>query len=195
MLNNILFIGIALLLLVVVVFAVGFIELMLKFKEIEEEYETLRDSVVDAQNVVMNVLEREVDAQNVVMNVLERESELINMFQKSLDMIEERNKIDYATVEDIKNNYDKLLKCWSDVDDRFEASTEQFRHVADQLFAFKKVLEPWCIDADNLGENIVNMSKVIVNPIEPMINDSDNAPKKKTTRKKKDAEIINAEEN
>ena len=185
MLNNILFIGIGLLLLAVVVFAVGFIELMLKFKEIKEEYRLIRSIVSNDQEIIKNLMERE----EIMSNTFKS---LDNAFNK----LKEINEINNEVVNNINNNYSELLKCWKDVDDRFEASTEQFRHVADQLFAFKKVLEPWCIDADMLGENVTaSMSNIIINPVEPMINDSDNAPKKKTTRKKKAAETNIEKEN
>jgi predicted nuclease with TOPRIM domain len=183
MLNNILFIAIGLLLLAVVIFAFGFIDLIQKFKEIKEEYQLIRVIVSDDQTIIKNLMEREEILANTI---------------KSLDSVfnnmEEINKINNEIVNNINNNYAKLLECWKDVDDNFEASTEQFRNVADQLFEFKKVLEPWCIDADNLGENIVSMNKIIVNPVEPMINGSENTPKKKTTRKKKAAETVIAEE-
>lgn len=56
----------------------------------------------------------------------------------------------------IKGHYSRLLETWEKIDERYDDTCDQFKLCTEELKSFKKVLEPWCIDSDQLGDRIVN---------------------------------------
>ena len=138
MLNNILFIAVGLLLMAVVAFSIGFVLLMIKFKEVKEEYEFFRHMMAENNKTVETVRQNEQIIADEVKVMRELTYRYANQYENVLK--------GYSTITDCYNHmvetHRKLLECWKDIDEKFEASTEQFRNVADQLVEFKNVLEP-----------------------------------------------------
>ena len=56
----------------------------------------------------------------------------------------------------IKDHYSRLLETWGKIDERYDDTCDQFKLCTEELKSFKKVLEPWCIDSDQLGDRFVN---------------------------------------
>ena len=63
----------------------------------------------------------------------------------------------------IKSHYGRLLDTWKEIDNRYDDTCDQFKLCTEELKSFKKVLEPWCIDSDQLGDRVI---KNILDPFD-----------------------------
>ena len=59
------------------------------------------------------------------------------------------------TYDVIKGHYSRLLDTWKEIDKRYDDTCDQFKLCTEELKSFKAVLEPWCIDSDQLGDRAV----------------------------------------
>ena len=55
----------------------------------------------------------------------------------------------------IKSHYGRLIDTWKEIDNRYDDTCDQFKLCTEELKSFKKVMEPWCIDSDQLGDRFV----------------------------------------
>lgn len=85
-------------------------------------------------------------------DIVERTSTIEEIYEHMYDSY----KNIYGAYDAIRCHYSRLLETWKKIDKRYDDTCDQFKLCTEELKSFKAVLEPWCIDSDQLGYQIVN---------------------------------------
>ena len=109
-------------------------------------------------NSDINKMKKQIDTQNFIQNTIVKHyenyhaqySEIVDMYNKMVDCYARQNKMyEYMCkyTEKLSDQHDKLLTCWSDVEERYSEAYEQFQEYNRRL----KTLEIYCLaDAPEL---------------------------------------------
>ena len=162
MIENIVFLAIIGLAITEVIFIVGLLILnakISKLKGLENDYEFIRTIQKDNNSIIKRMCD-----------AVDEERETYEHMYELMDTISESYAKIYAQYDEIKGqyevvcaNYNHLLKCWDEVAQNYSATFEQFKLLSDEVKKIndmkdmiKTILDPWTIDSDQMGEQIVN---------------------------------------
>lgn len=169
MIENVVFLAIIGLAITEVIFIVGLIILnskIAKLKSFERDYEVIRMIQKDNNDII----KRMCDAIDEEREIYEHMYELCDlMADQNNKIVEQYQNIlkQYELFHDafkmINDNYKKLLSCWKDVTNACDISSEQFRLCSEELKKvvelrdlIQRVLDPWVLDSDQLGEAVLH---------------------------------------
>ena len=166
MINNILFIAMVVLAVTEVIFVVGFFMMLSKIKKLDSDCEIFK-AVMETDRDITNELAKTVseEAENyehmyeLCDLMADQNNKIVEQYQNILKQYE----IFYDAFKTINDNYKKLLSCWKDVTNACDISSEQFRLCSEELKKvvelrdlIQRVLDPWVLDSDQLGEAVLH---------------------------------------
>ena len=173
MINNILFIALVVLAVTEVIFAVCFFILMARVKNLKETsdtYKLIMKSDRETIMIIRDAMEKEAETYEHMYELLDNLCDQISSIQTIHEQVYEQYQNilkQYGTFYDsfkiINENYKKLLSCWKDVTTASDNASEQFRLCTEELKKIpelkdliQRVLDPWVLDSDQLGEAVLH---------------------------------------
>lgn len=166
MINNILFVALVVLAVTEVIFVVGFFMMLSKIKKLDSDCEIFK-AIMETDRDITNELAKTVgeEAENyehmyeLCDLMADQNNKIVEQYQNILKQYE----IFYEAFKTINDNYKKLLNCWKDVTNACDISSEQFRLCSEELKKvielrdlIQRVLDPWILDSDQLGEAVLH---------------------------------------
>lgn len=166
MINNILFIALVVLAVTEVIFAVGFFMLLSKINELKFDYEFFKDMVKANREITDRLVEtvsKEAENYEHMYELCDLMADQNNKIVEQYQNILKQYEIFYEAFKTVNDNYKKLLNCWKDVTNACDISSEQFRLCSEELKKvvelrdlIQRVLDPWVLDSDQLGEAVLH---------------------------------------
>ena len=154
MVENVIFISIVGLAVTELIFIVGLLILnskIGKLKTFESDYEFIRMIQKDNNDIIKKMC----DAVDEERETYEHMYQMLDLLAEQYSKLFEQYNIILKQYKSIDENYKKLLTCWGDVQNASDYAAEQFLLCTEELKKIQKVLEPWVLDADQLGEEYV----------------------------------------
>lgn len=172
MTNNILFIALVVLAVTEVIFAVGFFILMARVKNLKETtdtYKLIMKSDRETIMIIRDAMEKEEETYEHMYELLDNLCDQISSIQTIHEQVYEQYQnilkqyeVFHESFKTINENYKKLLSCWKDVTTASDNASEQFRLCAEELKKIpelkdliQRVLDPWVLDSDQLGDAVL----------------------------------------
>ena len=166
MINNILFIALVILAVTEVIFAVGFFMLLSKIKKLDSDckiFKAIMETDRDITNELAKTVSEESENYEHMYELCDLMADQNNKIVEQYQNILKQYEIFYEAFKTINDNYKKLLSCWKDVTNACDISSEQFRLCSEELKKvvelrdlIQKVLDPWVLDSDQLGEAVLH---------------------------------------
>lgn len=166
MTNNILFVALIVLAVTEVIFAVGFFMMLSKIKKLDSDckiFRTIMETDRDITNELAKTVSEEAENYEHMYELCDLMADQNNKIVKQYDNILKQYEIFYDAFNTINDNYKKLLNCWKDVTNACDISSEQFRLCSEELKKvvelrdlIQRVLDPWVLDSDQLGEAVLH---------------------------------------
>lgn len=166
MINNVLFIALVVLAVTEVIFAVGFFMMVGKVKKLETYYtifRTIMETNRDMTDSMMKTVSEEAENYEHMYELCDLMADQNNKIVEQYQNILKQYELFHDAFKTINDNYKKLLNCWKDVTNACDISSEQFRLFSDELKKvvelrdlIQRVLDPWVLDSDQLGEAVLH---------------------------------------
>lgn len=166
MINNILFVALIVLAVTEVIFAVGFFMMIGKVKKLETYYAIFRsivETIRDMTELMMKTVSEESENYEHMYELCDLMADQNNKILEQYQNILKQYEIFHESFKTINDNYKKLLNCWKDVTNACDISSEQFRLCSEELKKvvelrdlIQRVLDPWVLDSDQLGEAVLH---------------------------------------
>lgn len=169
MIENIVFLAIIGLAITEVIFIIGLIILnskIAKLKSFERDYEVIRMIQKDNNSIIKRMCDAVDEERETYEHMYElcdlmtdQNNKIVEQYQNILKQYE----LFHDAFKTINDNYKKLLNCWKDVTNACDISSEQFRLCSEELKKvvelrdlIQRVLDPWVLDSDQLGEAVLH---------------------------------------
>ncbi len=159
MINNMLFVIVAVMLVTEAVLMVALFMVNKKIKDHNWEYEFIKKILKTDSEMIDKMstgISEEAEVYEKMYSLVDNMSKQYTTILSSYEKILEAYTIVSNGYKEMNGNYKKLLQCWKEVADKYDDSCEQFEKCADALLSFKRVLDPWCLDSDQLGQACID---------------------------------------
>lgn len=166
MINNILFVALVVLAVTEVIFVVGFFMMLSKIKKLDSDckiFKVIMETDRDITNELAKTVSEEAENYEHMYELCDLMADQNNKIVEQYQNILKQYEIFYEAFKTINENYKKLLSCWKDVTNACDISSEQFRLCSEELKKvvelrdlIQRVLDPWVLDSDQLGEAVLH---------------------------------------
>ena len=163
MINNILFIALVVLAVTEVIFICSIFSLKDKVKELSLDNDVFKMILKDNNEMVeklCNLSDKQTESYETMYKLVDLITDQYTTIKKQYDIFQEQNvmmlkshKMIIDNYQTIDKNYSMLLKVWRE---KYDHTYEQFKFCLDEMKRVREVLEPWVLDADQLGQEYVD---------------------------------------
>jgi len=163
MIENILFIAIVVLALTEVIFICSIFSLKDKVKELSRDNDFFKEILKDNNEMVKRLCDsadKQTECYENLYKLVDVITDQYTNFKNQYDIFQEQNvmmlkshKMIVDNYQTIDKNYSMLLKVWGE---KYDHTYEQFKFCLDEMKRVREVLEPWVLDADQLGKEYVD---------------------------------------
>lgn len=165
MINNILFVALVVLAVTEVIFIVAFFMLATRVKNLKETtdtYKLIMKSDRETIMIIRDAMEKEAETYEHMYELMDISTDHMNLIYEQYQNILKQYEVFHESFKTINENYKKLLSCWKDVTTASDNASEQFRLCAEELKKIpelkdliQRVLDPWVLDSDQLGDAVL----------------------------------------